>query len=304
MTALFDAVAAKYEARANPSGPRWATPGDLAKAVDPKTVQTPALDVIDAAIVEAFSTPDSRLIISLPPQEGKSTRVTKLGALWMLTQNQDLRVAIASYAQDLADDFGRDIRNLITVNNGEEDTLDLELRIAKDHGAASKWRLAGARGGVHCVGISGGLTGRAVDVLIIDDPLKNAEQADSITYRDLCWSFWQSVGATRLAPGAPVIVILTRWHEDDLAGRLLAAEDGHLWKVINIPALADHDPAKGQTDPLGRKPGEWLKSARRRTLAQWNAIKIRSGSRVFNALYQGRPSPETGNVWKRSWWRR
>jgi predicted phage terminase large subunit-like protein len=99
-------------------------------------------------------------------------------------------------------------------------------------------------------------------------------------------------------------VILTRWHEDDLAGRLVAAEDGHRWRVINIPALADHDPAKGQSDPLGREPGEWLTSARGRTAAEWEQIRIQAGSRVFAALYQGRPSPDAGNVWQRHWWRR
>jgi len=95
----------------------------------------------------------------------------------------------------------------------------------------------------------------------------------------------------------------TRWHEDDLVGRLLAAEDGRRWRVINIPALADHDPAKGETDALGRAPGQWLTSARGRTDAEWEAIRIQVGSRVFNALYQGRPSPSTGNVWRRPWWR-
>jgi predicted phage terminase large subunit-like protein len=271
-------------------------------AINPKTVQTEALDVIDEALVEALTTPDSRLIISMSPQEGKSERVTKTGALYALLNNPDLRIGIASYAQTLAEGFGREIRNWIATNNGEEGTLDLGLRIARDNGAARRWQLAGHRGGVICVGIGSGLTGRPLDLLIIDDPFADAEQAESQYYRDRVWDWWQSVASTRLAPGAPVIVILTRWHEDDLAGRLKAAEDGHLWRVINIPALADHDPAKGQVDPLGRKPGEWLRSARKRTVAQWEAIRIRVGSRVFNALYQGRPSPDTGNVWRRGWW--
>jgi predicted phage terminase large subunit-like protein len=282
----------------------FATPGVLAAAIDPKTVQTPALDLIDAAIVDAFSTPDSRTMISLPPQEGKSQRVTKTGSLWALTNDRDLRVGVASYSQSLAETFGREIRNMIATNDGDEGTLDLGLRIAKDNGSARRWQLAGQRGGVTCVGIGSGLTGRPLDALVIDDPFADAEQADSEYYRDKVWDWWQAVASTRLAPGAPVIVIMTRWHEDDLAGRLLAAEDGTLWRVINIPALADHDPVKGQTDPLGREPGTWLQSARRRTPEQWEAIRIRSGSRVFTSLYQGRPSPDTGNVWQRPWWRR
>ena len=227
-----------------------------------------------------------------------------MGSLWALTRDPETRLGIASYAQSLAEGFGRDVRNLIATHNGDEDTLDLGLRIASDYGSARRWQLDGHRGGVVCVGIGSGLTGRPLDALTIDDPFADAEQAGSAYYRDRVFDWWRSVGAPRLAPGAPVIVILTRWHEDDLAGRLVAAEDGHRWRVINIPALADHDPAKGQADPLGREPGEWLTSARGRTVAEWEQIRIQAGSRVFTALYQGRPSPDSGNVWQRHWWRR
>jgi predicted phage terminase large subunit-like protein len=98
-------------------------------------------------------------------------------------------------------------------------------------------------------------------------------------------------------------VILTRWHEDDLAGRLIA-EDGSEWRVLNIPAQADHNPAKGQTDVLGRQPGEFMVSARGRTLVQWERRKRTSGSRAWTALYQGRPSPAEGGILKAGWWKR
>lgn len=285
-------------------GPKWDTPGDLAKLVDATTVQTPALDLIDREIMWAYSTPDARLIVSMPPQEGKSQRVTKTGALWALTQDPERRMGIASYSQSLAETFGRDVRNWITSNNGDEGTFDVGLEIARDYGSAKRWQLNGRRGGIVCVGIGSGLTGRPLDCLVVDDPFADKDQAASAYYRDRVWGWWQSVGSTRLAPGAPVIVILTRWHEDDLAGRLIAAEDGSRWRVVNIPALADHDPLKGETDALGREPGEWLTSARGRTPAEWEAIRIQVGTRVFNALYQGRPSPDAGNVWQRPWWRR
>lgn len=287
-----------------PSEPEFPAPGALAKAVAPSTVQTPALDLIDSEIIRAFTTRDARLIVSMPPQEGKSERVTKTGVLWALIQNRDLRVGIVSYSQELAEGFGRSIREWITSNNGDDGSLDLGLRIARDNGAARRWRLSGHRGGVISVGIGAGLTGRPLDVLIIDDPFADAEDADSELYRNKVWNWWLAVGSTRLAPGAPVIVILTRWHEDDLAGRLQAAEDGHLWRVVNIPAFADHKPEMGQTDPLGREPGQWLTSARGRTPEEWEAIRVRAGTRVFNALYQGRPSPESGDVWHRDWWQR
>lgn len=299
--AAWESALAKLEAAEEAV---FESPGDLALRLDPKTVQTPALDVIDGLIQWAWGTPDARLIISMPPQEGKSQRVTKTGTLWALLQNPERRLAIASYSSELAEGFGRDIRNWITTFDGTEGTLDLGLRIASDNGAAKRWRLRDHLGGVISVGLQGSLTGKPVDGLVIDDPFKDAAEADSEPTRERVWQWWQATAGTRLAPGAPVIIIMTRWHEDDLAGRLLAAEDGHVWRVVNIPALADHNPAKGQSDVLGRRPGEWMISARSRTAEQFEATRARVGSRTFNALYQGRPSPEAGGILERLWWGR
>ncbi|MGD7788205.1 phage terminase large subunit [Propionibacteriaceae bacterium Y1700] len=276
----------------NPPKPerRWATPGDLALDLDPRTVQTPALDLIDAELVRLLDTPDGRLIVSMPPQEGKSQRCSRRFPLWALTQNPDTRIAIASYEHGVARRWGRAIRDDITVNS-------LDLAVRDDLAAQHEWQLAGHEGGVYSVGIGAALTGRPVDLLVIDDPIKDRVQADSVTFRERVWDWWQEVGATRLAPGAPVVVILTRWHEDDLAGRLLAADDGHLWRVVNIPAEADTD-----DDPLGREPGEFMRSARGRTREQWEAIKVRSGARTWASLYQGRPSPAEGDLLRRDQW--
>ena len=279
---------------------RWPLPGDLALELDPqRTVNTPALALIDQALRDLVNTPDGRLILSMPPQEGKSTRVSRRFPLWVLTQKPDTRIAICSYEHGVARRLGRAIRDDVT-QYGEQ----LGLAIRPDLSAQNEWQLAGHDGAVYTVGIGGALTGRPVDLLIIDDPLKDREQADSATYRDRVWDWWLEVGATRLAPGAPVALILTRWHDDDLAGRLMAAPDGALWHYLNIPAQADHRPEAGEVDPLGRRPGEYLASARGRTPDQWEAIKVRSGSRTWSALYQGAPSPDTGDVWKRQWWRR
>jgi predicted phage terminase large subunit-like protein len=287
----------EYAARLfDPPQRKYATPGELARALDPRTVQTPALDLIDQALVEMANTPDGRFICSVAPQEGKSTRVAKDYPTWVLTEDPDTRIVTASYGQSLANRNGLALRRNIT------DHPELGLRVAPDNGAKHEWELAGHRGGVLSVGIGAGLTGRPADLLIIDDPIKDRREADSELIRQRVWDWWTDAASTRLAPGAPVVLILTRWHEDDLAGRLLAAEDGHLWKVINIPAQADHDPAKGETDPLGREPGEFMISARGRTTAQWEAIKTRAGSRTWNALYQGRPSPAEGGMFKRDWW--
>jgi len=295
----FEVAARAFEP---PPPPRWATPGALARELDPQTVQTPALDIIDAALVDVAEGRCDRLMICLPPQEGKTTRVTQITPLWMLIRNPDMPIAIVSYAEDLAEDFGRAIRNMIVENSGDEDTLDLGLRIAPDNGAARRWRIDGHKGGVRSVGITGGLTGRPAHALFIDDPIANQQQADSAAHRKMVWDWFQTVGSTRLAPGAPVVLVQTRWHEDDLAGKLLKAEDGHRWRVISIPAQADHDPAKGQADRLGRRPGEWLESARGRTAEQWEQIKVQVGERGFQALYQGRPAKPGGVILKRAWW--
>ena len=294
MSSAFDW--AEYAARAFEVPEHdWETPGQLAKAIEPTTLQTPALDLIDEYLVKVEAGEIDRLIINLPPQEGKSTRVTTIGPLWFLTRNPDRRIAIVSYAQDLADEFGRNIRNHIASNDGDDETLDLGLRVAKDNGAARRWKLDGKKGGVRSVGIRGGLTGRAVDALFIDDPISNLEQAYSKTYREQAWGFWQSVGITRLAPGAPVILVLTRWHADDLAGRLLAGEDADRWTVLNIPAEAV------ENDPLNRKPGEWLESARQRTPHQWEQIKVSVGPKVWQSLYQGNPTLDDGGVLPTEW---
>ena len=225
-----------------------------------------------------------------------STRVSRDFVIDSLIHAPDTRVVMASYSQDLANRNGRSVRNLIASHP------DLGIRIADDHGAASEWSLSGHQGGVKSVGRGAGVVGRAADMIVIDDPLKDRAEADSETIRETCWSWWTESLSTRLAPGAPVVLILTRWHSDDLAGRLLAAEDGHLWRVINIPAQADHDPAKGETDPLGREPGEFMISARDRTAEQWEAIKVRIGTRGWNAQYQGRPTAAQGDIFHRDWW--
>lgn len=269
---------------------KWATPGAMALATNPATVQTPALDLIDAALVEAFNTPDSRLIISMAPQEGKSVRAANDFPVWALTQNPDLRIVTASYAQGLANRNGRAIRNRISTHP------ELGLRIAGDNGAVSEWTLDGHEGGVLSVGVGAGVTGRPADMLIIDDPVKDRKEANSELKRDTVWDWWTDAASARLAPGAPVVVIMTRWHKDDLAGRLLERDPDANWRFINIPARADHRPERGEVDILGREPGEYMQSARRRTLAQWKQREATAGSRTWASLYQGRPTAEEGDV--------
>lgn len=273
---------------------RYPTPGSVGVTIDPRTVATLALDLIDAALAELLATPDGRLIIHLPPQEGKSTRVARDFPVWALIRNPELRIVTGSYAQGLANRNGRAVRNAIAAHP------ELGISIAPDNGAASEWTLAGHQGGVLSVGRGAGVTGRPSDLLIIDDPIKDRAEADSRTIRDTCWDWWTDALAARLAPGAPAVLIMTRWHEDDLAGRLATMDRGAPWKVLSIPAQCENP----DTDPLGRQPGEFMLSARGRTREQWEQRKATAGSRTWAALYQGHPAPQEGDLLKREWWQR
>ena len=242
-----------------------------------------------------------------------SERATHYGALWMLRRYPQLRIAIVSYEQRIAEKMSYSLRTDLETFNGEEGNFDIGLRLRKNSKSVGSWNLEGERGSVYAIGIGGALTGRPVDLLIVDDPVKDYRAADSNLQSDQAWQWWQSVARARLAPGAPAIFILTRWHEADIAGRLIAKqkedeqsslEHFDRWKVINIPAQADFNPDTGETDPLGRQPGEFMISARGRTREQWEATKAATSARIWSALYQGRPSPDSGDVFNRAWWMR
>jgi len=286
------------EARQRP----WATPGAMAQALDRTTVQTPALQLIDEHLVKVADGEIERLIISMPPQEGKSQRTSRRFPLWALHRNPNLRIAIVSYGHDVARRWGRLIRDDLRGHP------ELGLILSQSSQRQDEFELLGYSGGLVCVGVQGSLTSRPVDLLIIDDPYKDSTQADSKAWKQTVEEFWTEVALPRLAPGAPVVLIQTRWRQDDMAGWL--EREGDDWTVLNISAQAvDHetlpktDREYGKPDPLGREPGEFMESARRRSVADW-AKKMREvGSRAWTALYQGRPSPAEGTIFKRDRWK-
>jgi predicted phage terminase large subunit-like protein len=253
------------------------------------------LDVIDGALVDAQDGTAPRLILSMPPQEGKSVRVSRIFALWLLIFNPNRRIAIISYADALARRWGRDVRNLI------KNHPEFGLTLSADTAASNEWALQDYDGGIITSGIEAGLTGRPADVILIDDPIKGQKEADSVTYREMNREWWRTTGSSRLSEDAIVVLVMTRWHEDDLAG-WLQLEYPSTWRVINIPAKADHDPSKGETDLLGRQPGEYMISARNRTPAGWAIREKDAGTRGWQALYQGRPTAAEGGIFKRAWW--
>ena len=564
MDALSLADYLEADADAEQDRVEYESSGALAAELYPGTVvQTPALEMLDDALVDVADGGTDRLMWFMPPQEGKSQRVSRWFPLWMLLRNPDLRIGIASYELGVARRWGRSIRNEIKAHP------ELGLTVRRDTSAAHEWELEGHTGGVFCTGVGGPLTGRPIDLMIIDDPVKGRAEADSEAYRQTAKDWWQETVSARLGERTPIVLVMcmtgdtpvlmgdgterplreirpgdtvatyengsvttatvrnwanqgpdsiyiirmksgtavranarhpflvvqdgvetwqrtdmlkpgsliqrvtggngagspappmaatslrsarecatrtttdsggraalgrlrsilkrvaqhafatamaliqptmtgwsqsraasapsassrrpvatrgrtgtessasitattpdgyagcsvttatsssatggrrpisgqrlttcaieadevievvpcgtedvydlqidrtenfianglvshnTRWHEDDLAGWLVT-EHPDTWRVVNIPALAEHDPAKGETDPLGREPGEWLVSARGRTVAGWEQRRIDFGERGFTALCQGRPSPAEGAILKRGWWR-
>jgi hypothetical protein len=293
---------------------RFPMPGHLAQFLRRDSVQTPLLDKLDEVITQAWHGVQRRWIISTPPQEGKTTRISQDGSLWLLLRDPSLRIAVASYEQGIASQPTLAVRQFIELHGagykGERKDLDrvdvLGLTLDPDRAQQTNWALTDipgrkGAGGMLAVGVGSAFTGRPVDVLIVDDPLKDAKQADSPVYRQAAKDWFQAVASARLSGRAIVIVIQTRWHEDDLSGWLIKEDDARVTPIyarLNIPAQA------GQNDPLGREPGEWLVSARGRTREEWEAKPDQIGVRWWNALYQGVPSAPEGGSFKRQWFER
>jgi predicted phage terminase large subunit-like protein len=276
---------------------RWATPGALAAALDPKTATSPALEAIDRELVAlADHTVDAdALAVFMPPQEGKSERCSRRLPEWLLGHDPGLRIADVSYEAEMAVRWGRQIKRDLA----HADRRVLDVRIQPDSSAAGRWDTPEG-GGVYCVGIGGALTGRPVDVLVIDDPVKDREAAESARLREAAWQWWESVALTRLAPGGIVVLIQTRWHEDDLAGRILARPSPLRWRVLVMPAIA------GARDPLGRAPGQEFPSVRRREPGHFARLRAGMSAYVFSGLYQQNPVAVEGNLFRRAafrYWR-
>lgn len=239
-------------------------------------------------IVRATIHGNVRAIVAMPPRHGKSYMISYWGLVWALEQNPELRVGVLTYEADFAMSWGRRVRDTIIAHQAR-----LAVSVVRDMAAAQRWSTGEGEGGMVTAGVGGPLTGRGLDLCVIDDPVKNAEQARSPTYRNHCWEWWTDTVQTRLEPGASVILVMTRWNEDDLAGRLIR-EGG--WEVISLPALAEDE------DPLDRKRGEALWPERYPSDCE-KFVEAKRYPRTWAALYQQRPAPEEGNIFKRSHFR-
>lgn len=217
----------------------------------------------------------------MPPRHGKSELASRSFPAWFLGRNPNKQIIAASYNSDLAADFGREVRNIVA--SPEFKKLFPDVGLSADSQAADRWHTS--QGGMYvAAGVGTAITGRGAHVLLIDDPFKDREEADSDLRRRRVWEWFASTAYTRLMPGGAIVVINTRWHDDDLSGRLLE-QPGEGWEVLSLPAV---------TDEQALWP-EWYPKER------LDAIRAVIGEREWSALYQQRPTPDEGDFFKRDW---
>jgi predicted phage terminase large subunit-like protein len=236
------------------------------------------------------------LCISLPPQHGKSMSITETLPSWVLGKYKTWRVIEVSYNEDFARKFGR--RNKEKINEFGEKLFD--VRVSKVTSAQDEWELDNGIGSMLSRGVGGSITGNPGDLILIDDPVKNRQEAESEVYRERVWDEWLNSIRTRLSAKGKTIVIMTRWHEDDLVARILKNE-GRRAIYINLPCEAE------ENDPLNREVGEALGAVLGKDnewLAEFKPVYLtKEGSRVWQSLFQGRPTAAEGNLFKRSWFK-
>lgn len=261
------------------------------------------LDYVSDKVAEIENGPIF-LMINEPPRHGKSELISHWTPVWFLKRWPYKRVILASYQTGYATIWGGAARDSV-VENGQE----LGLHISRSTQAKAEWQLAGYGGGMKSTGVGGSITGRGGDLLIIDDPVKNFKEALSPVYRENVKQWYRSTLRTRLEPGGSIIILMTRWHEDDLCGWLLKGLRGELagedeapedipvdeWEVINLKAIAD--PSEAEPDPLGREPGEVL-WPERYPEPELLKLKYSVGAFWWAAEYQGSPRPEGGGIFK------
>lgn len=223
-----------------------------------------------------------RLMISLPPRHGKSHMTTIRYPVYRLDQDPSTRVMLGCYSADLASEFSIETRRFVAETQG----------LSNVRAKATDWK-TNAGGGMRAAGVGGGFTGRGGDLLIIDDPVKTREEAESPAYRRKVYNWYKSDFFSRREPGCAIILIMTRWHEDDLAGRLIRdmKNGADKWEILELPALAE----KG--DPLGREEGEAL-CPERFPVEELRSIERVMGPYDFASLYQQKPQPPESAMFK------
>jgi len=267
------------------------------------------LIALDKLLIAISNRKFKGLIVNMPPRHGKSELISKYFPLWYLARNPNHRIILTTYEASFAEHWGRQIKNLIK----EHGRTKLGIQISSNKATASCIELDGAAGSISFVGAGGAITGKGANLLIIDDPVKNDKEANSFTIRNNIWNWFKATAFTRLEPNGIVVLVMTRWHEDDICGRLEAelgsdvilienvesldiSEIQTKWLKLNIPALAE------ENDPLGRTAGAALWNDRY-PLEKLNEIKRTLGSYYFSALYQQSPMRHEGSLFNRMWFK-
>lgn len=227
-----------------------------------------------------------RLMIFMPPRHGKSELASRRFPAWFLGQQPTKQIIASSYGADLANDFGREVRNIV---GSPEYAKLFDVALSVDSQSANRWH-TDQQGAYVAAGVGTAITGRGAHILLIDDPLKDREEADSEVTREKVWNWYTSTAYTRLMPGGAVVLIQTRWHDDDLAGRLIEAQrhGGDQWDILSMPAVDNGGKALWP---------EWY------PIERLDQIKGVIGPRDWNSLYQQNPVPDTGDYFKRDWFR-
>lgn len=254
------------------------------------------LSLLDDLLAKCARGEITRLIVNMPPRHGKSELVSKYYPFWYLLNFPDKRVMLTSYSASFAESWGKRVRDLITAHGKK-----YGIEVSKSSRAAGNFLISGHEGGMSCAGAGGSITGKGADLLIIDDPVKNDAQAHSQVIRDKIWEWYKATALTRVEPKGSVVVVMTRWHEDDICGRIIQTEKVSIdimqasrdeWLLLKLPAIAESD------DLLGRKIGEPLWKERF-SLDSLRNIRRSIGEYWFSALYQQSPSPAGGGIFKK-----
>lgn len=256
-------------------------------------------DRLAKAVADVEQGQSRYLVVSMPPRAGKSQLTSVYLPAWLLHKHPEWPIGLISHDPSLAVKWGRDVRGLV-----EEKSSLLGVELARDAGAAGEW-MTTKKGGVLSRSVGQSITGRGFKVLIVDDAVKDFADAHSAVKRDALWDWWLHNAQTRQNGPWLVVFIGTRWHEDDVIGRLLSSEyegDPRDWENIRFPAVAE------DTDVLGRQPGEPLISplmeeTPQQALKRWDDVKRSVGTYAWNAIYQQRPSPAKGMIFDSDWWR-
>lgn len=246
----------------------------------------PYLCEISLAIADAVAHGGGRIIVNLPPRHGKSEFISHYVPVWFLDLMPHKRVILTTYEAEFAAHWGRKVRNTLM------DSPLCNTRLTDDSQAAHRWETREG-GGMVTAGIGGPITGRGGDLIIIDDPVKNEEEAQSETIQARNWDWFRSTLYTRCEPGATIVVLMTRWHDKDLVG-MMTREHQDKWTVFKYPALA------GPADPLARAPGQALCPERydEKALAE---IRATLGPYLWSALYQQEPIDPGTAMFQRRW---